>query len=384
MKNLGNSMYKNAFKRFNKLHQENDGDIAQDIKILLIYLRGLSADELIENKLWWEGPDFLNKPESEWPCVPQTREIDETSLKKLVKSPPHVTFSFVNTEDMSTDKDVSQVIDCSRFSSLTKLIRVTAYVLRFTRCLRSKEHDLPMMKELKASEIREAKTCWIRSVQAQSYEPEIRQLRIGGMTPLVKQLGLFINEDKIVCCEGRIQHSSVSEAAKQPILLPSKHHVTNLIIQVRHESVHHDRVRETLNSIREKYWIPRGREVVKQIIRRCIVCNDPPFSNTGIDFAGPPYVKEDYKQKTYICLYTCASTRAIHLELTEDLSVESFLLLFRRFTSCRGLPARLLSDNAKTFKAAAKEVKLITRSNEVQQYMSKKGVIAKFIIERAP
>jgi hypothetical protein len=69
-------MYKNAFKRFDKLHQENDGDIAQEIKILLIYLRRLSADELIENKLWWEGPDFLKKPESEWPCVPQAREID--------------------------------------------------------------------------------------------------------------------------------------------------------------------------------------------------------------------------------------------------------------------------------------------------------------------
>jgi imidazoleglycerol phosphate dehydratase HisB len=116
----------------------------------------------------------------------------------------------------------------------------------------------------------------------------------------------------------------------------------------------------------------------------CRVSDDPPFSNTGIDFAGPPYVKDDYKQKTYICLYTCASTRAIHLELTEDLSVESFLLLFRHFTSCRGLPARLLSDNAKTFKAVAKEVKLITRSNEVQQYMSTKGVIWQFIIERAP
>jgi hypothetical protein len=116
----------------------------------------------------------------------------------------------------------------------------------------------------------------------------------------------------------------------------------------------------------------------------CRVSDDPPFSNTGIDFAGPLYVKDDYKQKTYICLYTCASTRAIHLELTKDLSVESFLLSFRRFTSRRGLPARLLSDNAKTFKAAAKEVKLITRSNEVQRYMSTKGVTWQFIIEKAP
>ena len=145
---------------------------------------------------------------------------------------------------------------------------------------------------------------------------------------------------------------------------------------------------------------------MKQIVQRCIVCKklegrvlksekkpllpacrvskDLPFSNTGIDFAGPLYVKDDSKQKTYICLHTCASTRAVHLELTEDLSVRTFLLAFHRFTSCRGLPQRLLSDNAKTFKSAAKEVQLIERSEEVQWYLATRGVTWQFIIEKAP
>ena len=104
----------------------------------------------------------------------------------------------------------------------------------------------------------------------------------------------------------------------------------------------------------------------------CRVSEYPPFSNTGS------------KQKTYICLYTCASTRTIHLELTEDLSVRTFLLAFRRFISRRGVPMRLLSDNAKSFKVAAKEVKLILRSEEVQRYFATKGVTWQFIIEKAP
>ena len=312
----------------------------------------------------------------------------------------------MNTEETSNYEDVSRIIDCSNFSSLKKLLRVTAYVLRFIPRARAEENDIATMKELNASEIRQAEICWIRSVQAQTFEPELRQLQHGGSTPLVKQFQLLINEDEILCCEGRILHSTVSEAAKRPMLLPSKHHLTNLVVRERHESVHHDGVRETLNSIRERYWIPRGREVVKQILRKCVVCKrfegralksekepplpacrvseDPPFSNTGIDFAGPLYVKNNSKQKTYICLYTCASTRAVHLELTEDLSVRTFLLAFRRFTSRRGLPQRLLSDNAKTFKSAAKEVKLIERSEEVQRYLSTKGVTWQFIIERAP
>ena len=331
--------------------------------------------------------------------------MDESSLKELVKSTPHITHSFVIIGKHSTYKDVSQVIDCSNFSSLKKLLRVTAYVLRFIRRLRSKEDDIPTTKELNASEIRHAETCWIKGVQMETYEHEIQQIQLGGTTPLVKQFNLFIDENKILCCEGRIHHSTVAETAKRPILLPTKHHFTNLVVHESHNNVHHNGIRETLNAIREKFWISRGREVVKQIVRRCVVCKkiegkvfksvkapplpacrvseDPLFSNTGIDFAGPLYVKDDSKQKTYICLYTCVSTRAIHLELAEDLSVRTFPLAFRRFTSRRGVPTRLLSDNAKTFKAVAKEVKLILRSEEVQRYFATKGVTWQFIIEKA-
>ena len=86
----------------------------------------------------------------------------------------------------------------------------------------------------------------------------------------------------------------------------------------------------------------------------------------------------------YICLFTCASTRAVHLELIPSLTVESFLLAFRRFTSRRGLPATLISNNAKTFKGSSREVQRIARSKEVMRYLSNNGVFWKFIVERAP
>ena len=80
----------------------------------------------------------------------------------------------------------------------------------------------------------------------------------------------------------------------------------------------------------------------------------------------------------------CATTRAVHLELTRDLGVNSFLQAFRRFSSRRGLPSTLISDNAKTFKAASKEIQKIVKSQEVQRYLSNKRVTWKFIIEKAP
>ena len=90
------------------------------------------------------------------------------------------------------------------------------------------------------------------------------------------------------------------------------------------------------------------------------VSDDPPFTHTGIDLAGPLYTSEkganEKDSKTYVCLFTCASTGAVHPELTKRLSSEAFMLAFRRSTSRRGLPLALLSDNARTFKSPSKDI----------------------------
>ena len=200
-------------------------------------------------------------------------------------------------------------------------------------------------------------------------------------------MGLVLDEDGLIRCEGRIQNSSQEQEAKRPVILPSKHHFTELVIREHHAVVHHNGIRDTLNSIRERYWIKRGREAVKKVVKRCVVCRkmeakpfatpktpqlptcrvseEPPFSNTGIDFAGPVYVRTSscnncQQDKVYIALFTGACTRALHLELVENMSAATFLQAFRRFTSRRGLPNKILTDNAKTFKSASKEVRMIS------------------------
>jgi hypothetical protein len=139
--------------------------------------------------------------------------------------------------------------------------------------------------------------------------------------------------------------------------------------------------------------------VVKKIISKCVVCQKiegkgygipyppplPPFrltdefafSRIGLDYAGPVYVKDIYTRtkmnKAYIALYTCASTRALHLDLVPELSSQAFLRSFRRFVARRGIPARVLSDNAKTFK-----------SMDVDEYIRSIGVVWSYNIEGAP
>ena len=113
------------------------------------------------------------------------------------------------------------------------------------------------------------------------------------------------------------------------------------------------------------------------------VRDHPPFAVTGVDFAGPMYTTtSEVQDKVYICQFTCGVICAVHLELTVDLTANSFLQKFRRFASRRGLPTKMISDNAKTFTASAREVMKIVRTPEVQWYY--KRVTWEFIAEKAP
>lgn len=84
----------------------------------------------------------------------------------------------------------------------------------------------------------------------------------------------------------------------------------------------------------------------------------PPFSFTGVDFAGPLYVNEDESsKKVWICLYTCCVIRAVHIDHVPDLTTPSFINSFNRFVARRGRSYRMLSDNSKTFEAARRSIK---------------------------
>lgn len=118
------------------------------------------------------------------------------------------------------------------------------------------------------------------------------------------------------------------------------------------------------------------------------VSEDSPFTHVRLDFAEPLFVTDGNSEganessKAYVCLFTCASSRAVHLEMTRGFGVQAFLLAFRRFTTRRGSPATLNSDNAKTFKSSCKEIRKITRAEEVWRFLSNKRVNWNFIIQK--
>ena len=261
-----------------------------------------------------------------------------------------------------------------------------------------------------------ARQLWVKSVQREIYSEEIRfcqnnpaKFPSGMKVPksLLKQLDLFLDPQGILRTRTRLQEAVVSDSVKYPVLLPKDHHFTQLLITDTHLRLCHAGVRQVMSSIRGFYWIPHCRRTVSKIVHSCFNCRkfsagfypvpDPPplpdfrvakveaFDNIGIDHCGPFPVREAGKViKSYILILTCAVSRAVHLELVRDMSVQHFMFAFRRFVSRRGLPSFILSDNSKTFKCASSELTTILNSPPFQKYLNGRNIRWQRYLEYAP
>lgn len=218
----------------------------------------------------------------------------------------------------SSPTGLGQIMRCGDFSTLRHLLRVTTYVVRFTRML------IQTRKEgsSRLSDSAEAERLWI--VESQSLLTQNKNFNTWK-----KQFNLFLDPSGVWRCGGRIAHADLPYSSKHPVLLSNNH---PLIVKDAHEKVQHNGVRETLTEVRSKYWILKGRCLVKSILSHCILCRRfegkafsvplppplprlrvveaPPFTHTAIDFAGPLHVKTysvTKSQKMWICLYTCVT-----------------------------------------------------------------------------
>ncbi|VBB35220.1 unnamed protein product, partial [Acanthocheilonema viteae] len=173
-----------------------------------------------------------------------------------------------------------------------------------------------------------------------------------------------------------------------------------LIIQAQSEGIAH-----TLSELRRNFWIPKGRTEVKSVLNKCMACkrwkakpfklpimpNVPEsriirtrtFENVGLDYLGPLSIKgESGLTKRWVALFTCFTTRAVHLELVDDLTAESFAHVLRRFSARRDYPRLILSDNANQFQLVFKTIMKYT--TKMKNFLTMKGIIWKSITPRAP
>jgi len=297
------------------------------------------------------------------------------------------------------DCDMSSVIDIDRFNDVTKLYKVTAWVRRFIHNARAKRIGKDKSFEaLSRCELINAET-------DTSAQTQLKQQ--GHFNQLTSKLGL-VDVDGIVRFKGRLCNSELEPDALNPIILPRNHQLTNLIVRDCHLRVHHSGVRATLAELRSRFWVPKGRQVVKKLTGKCITCRKvegkayaappvadlpdfrvnqaEPFSKSGVDFAGPLYYKTSSgdMEKAYIALFSCCVTRALHLDLVKDLSAPTFRRCLMRFAARRGAPVLMVSDNAQTFKATEKELSHLYNHPEVVEHLETNRIDWRFNLERTP
>lgn len=222
--------------------------------------RGLFPLELKDYPLWWNGPQWLRLKPSHWPT--------QSTFSKCV---PCEEKTICN---ISVVESLEPIIPPSRYSSFTRLERVTAWMLRFTNNVRSPTRV--QSPHLTVSELITAETYWLRLIQRESFPLEVENLE-GGF-PLPKNSKLlpfrpFWDEDlSLLRVGGRLINSKLSFSQSHPVILEGKHSVTKLLIRSEHIRLMHAGPTLLQASLSQRFHIIGARKTVRFVTRECITC----------------------------------------------------------------------------------------------------------------
>ena len=355
--------------------EENPADLAS---------RGLRAAAIKDCHLWWHGPGFLEEagdlPNEAVEIEPQD---DDPEVKKRVLA----------TSSRQAERRPPDLADrLAVFSNWFKAKRAVAICVRYQELLlervrrrhqKSDSEPVPSLTKapIRAEELKAAELIILKSMQRQEFEDEVVSLttlkksternRVKKRSDL-HRLDPFMAEDEVLRVGGRLKRSGQPFEVVHPVILPKDHHVTRLVIADCHERTQHAGRELTLSEIRMSgYWIVRGRRAVGRHIMNCIKCKKlrgtpssqkmadlprermdevEPFTYTGVDCFGPFLIKERRSEvKRWGILFTCLSSRAIHLETLNSMTADAFINAYRRFTCRRGKVRALYHDRGTNF-----------------------------------
>ncbi len=333
---------------------------------------GSRGGDVSKNELWLRGPTWLSN-QSEWPAdvvLEASSEVKEEEKRERVSTQALVTVSQERDE-------FDRLIETYH---LRKVLRIGAWIQRFLRNCRNRGATRET-GPLKTSEIEAQRKWWTRRVQQSEQITEDEKI----------QLNLQPNDDGLLECRGRIE-------GDYPLFLPRNTTFTLRVVEQAHLITLHGGVATTMAKVRERYWVPKLRQLVKQVRSKCWGCKrfrvkafeapppgplpktrtqgSTPFEIVGVDFAGPiRYKKGKSEKKAYLSMFACSLCRAVHLELLKSLEAVEFVRCLKRFIVRRGKPKLIYSDNGTTFKATDKWLKLVQWDERVS------GVLTEFCIE---
>lgn len=330
--------------------------------------RGQFPNEFANNEIWFSGPKWLRENEQHWPELENLGtdgSLWRTDMRVLV-----------------TTSSVSRqfYVNCSSYNKILNFISLIIRALK-RKSFKTKKEDGPVT----INERRHAEIQLLKLIQREQFAKEIDELSKNNSvrSPKLSALCPFFDQYGVIRVGGRLKRSELTFNQKHPILLPSRHYITDLIIGRAHLDNYHAGNSSTLFAVRQRFYLLDGKNQVRKVIRSCVEClrfkpkpmqaqmsdlpsarvrEAAPFQHVGIDYFGPLYLKEKKfrnrtRVKAYGCVFVCMSTKAVHIEIASDLSTEGFLFAFRRFISRRAIPSHVYSDNGTNFVGASKQLR---------------------------
>ncbi|XP_011313461.1 uncharacterized protein, partial [Fopius arisanus] len=311
--------------------------------------RGISVAQLNAHHLWWTGPKWLQQDSSQWPKRRATLD-PSTDLEEK----PGVTLTASLARSSLWDL-------CSRYSSLYKLLRITAICQTVAGNMmrkldRKKGVIVPAL--FSPESIEAARLYWVKATQAYHLQAECDIISHGFQLkkshPLTK-LTAFIDQQGVLRVGGRLKFSTLGAESRHQAIIPQGSVLAELLIRDSHQRTLHGGTQLTLTHLRRSYWIIGGRLPVRSFILKCVECarhrgiraqqligqlpmarlvSDRAFSNTGVDYAGPVSLKtwkgRGHKtQKGWLVIFVCMATSALHLEAVTDYSTDGFIAAYR-------------------------------------------------------
>ena len=316
----------------------------------------------------------------------QLRNVQQHPMQK-----PKLLAKCFNCVTKTTKPEPDLFDDLLVNNGLRRTLRVFAWVKWFIHNSQNQEKRLD---PLDTNEVEEAKTWWIKRIQSRD-EMEVHYKETSA------RLGLRTDERGITVCGGRILGS-------HPTYLPRDAAFTQKLVQRIHCDTLHGGVGLTMAALREKYWVPRLRSLVKAVRSKCWGCKrfrlqaiTPPipgqlpndkttvgtaFEIIGVDFAGPIRYRKSSKAegKAYLAIFACSLSRAVHLELLRNLETGTFIICLKRFIARRGRPRVVYSDNGGTFVKASKWLEQIRKDEKLRGLLEGYEIKWKFYLSRAP
>ena len=271
----------------------------------------------------------------------------------------------------------------------------------------------------------EAEILWIQAIQQKHFSDIFKLIKNPNAQVSSSSRAVYIshaifldNELNILRCATRNEKSVFEYATVYPILLPSTVRslgggfenckFSELLVEKAHVHCGHQGVPVTLSHLRSEFWIIKGRRFVQQILHKCVTCRkvqgpfysvppspslpefrvikSRPWRGTGVDYLGHFWCKEDKgpKYKVWMIIYSCGSTRAIHLEAVKSRNIQDFLDANSRFMDSEGIPTSFISDHEGAFKKGSFLYEQVAKSKRVRKEFSGKRISWQFYTEKSP